>query len=70
MNNDTAAICFCIALGVLVAIWLYFLPWKIARSRSHRNVVAIFVANLLFGWTFLGWALCLVWACLKGREEA
>ncbi|MES2657670.1 MAG: superinfection immunity protein [Verrucomicrobiota bacterium] len=39
---------------------LYFVPTLIARGTPR--VVAIFAANLMFGWTGIGWALVLVWA--------
>jgi hypothetical protein len=48
-----------LSLGV---IGLYLLPFSIASLRSHRNTGAIFVLNLLLGWTLLGWVAALVWA--------
>lgn len=48
-----------IALAVL---FLYFLPSIVARSRMKRNTTAIFMLNLLLGWTVLGWICALVWA--------
>ena len=41
---------------------LYFLPWIIAWRRNHHNTLAIFVLNLLCGWTVVGWVAALVWA--------
>jgi threonine/homoserine/homoserine lactone efflux protein len=41
---------------------LYFVPAVIAKRRRHRKHEAIFVLNLLFGWTFIGWAAAAVWA--------
>ena len=40
---------------------LYFLPTLIGRHKS--DVLGIFLLNLLFGWTIVGWILALVWAC-------
>jgi len=48
-------------LFALVLVF-YFLPWVIALLRSHRNSTAIFVLNLLLGWTFIGWVVALVWS--------
>lgn len=48
----------CIMLGVLI----YFLPAIIAYRRNHANRVIILILNIVFGWTFLAWAGCLVWA--------
>jgi hypothetical protein len=45
-----------------VGLALYFLPAIIAVSRHHPNATAIFVLNLLLGWTFIGWVVSLVWS--------
>jgi len=47
---------------VLGAVLVYFLPWLIAWGRGKSNTVAIFVLNLLLGWTLVGWVVALVWA--------
>jgi len=41
---------------------IYFLPTIIAAARSKRDVMSIFVLNLLLGWTAIGWVIALVWA--------
>ena len=54
-----------IVLGLaLVAIGLciYFLPTIIGHQRQISSFGALFFVNLLFGWTVLGWLLCLMWA--------
>jgi len=45
---------------LLVSLFLYFLPAYLARSKSKS--LAIFVLNLLTGWTFIGWIAALIWA--------
>jgi Superinfection immunity protein len=53
-----------IALTFLaVGSFAYFLPWIVAGTRNHHNRGAIFVLNVLLGWTFVGWVIALVWAC-------
>ncbi len=57
-----------IATGLLVlagalAFFLYFLPTIIARRKA--NALAIFVFNLFFGWSGIGWIAALIWACTK-----
>jgi hypothetical protein len=47
---------------------LHFAPTFIAVSRKHPRRIAIFVINLLFGWTILGWIVALVWALSPPRE--
>ena len=49
---------------VILGIALYFLPAIIAYNRKHTNRGIILLLDFLLGWTFLGWAGCLVWAFL------
>ena len=44
---------------------LYFLPTIIGRHRS--DATKIFIVNLFFGWTFIGWVIALIWACASDR---
>jgi hypothetical protein len=43
----------------------YFLPTLIAFLRQHKNKLAIFLLNLLLGWTALGWVASLVWSVIR-----
>ena len=52
-------------LVVLLPLILYFIPTIVAEKTKHKNVLAIGIANLFFGWTFIGWILCLIWAVKK-----
>jgi Superinfection immunity protein len=55
--------------GILtVAAALYFLPWLIALLRGHHNAAAIFMLNLLLGWTGLGWVVALVWSMTSVQQ--
>ena len=47
---------------VVLSFIVYFLPTLIAARRSHPYNMAIFVLNLLLGWTFVGWVISLVWS--------
>ncbi len=46
----------------LIAVFVYLLPGEIAFLRGHHNAFAILLLNVLLGWTFVGWAVALVWA--------
>jgi hypothetical protein len=48
-------------LHLIFGILLYFLPTIIGRHK--RDVMGIFVVNLLLGWTVIGWIIALIWAC-------
>lgn len=50
-----------ILLGVLATV-IHFLPTFVAGSRHAENFWWIFLINLFFGWTLIGWVLALVWA--------
>jgi hypothetical protein len=49
---------------ILSAI-LYFLPTILARHKA--DLMGIFLVNLLFGWTVIGWMIALIWACSAER---
>lgn len=59
----TAAGAACVLIGAIV----YLLPAIIAYDRHHPQKQAIFALNLLFGWTFLGWAGAMIWAWVNLR---
>lgn len=47
---------------IFMFLIIYFLPTLIARKRFHRNMTPIFLTNLFFGWTGLGWFIALIWS--------
>lgn len=55
-----------VALAFLV---VYFLPAVIAMNYRVRRSGAITTMNLLLGWTFIGWALALVWAIAEAESQ-
>ena len=54
--------------GVLLLGTSYFIPTLIAYRRGHQNLGLLFVINLLFGMTLVGWAICIAWA-LTGKTK-
>lgn len=54
---DTALI-----LILVIMALIYFAPAIIAGGSRHPQTTAIFVLNLLFGWTLIGWGIALIWA--------
>ena len=51
------------AILIVIGLDFYFIPSIIGYRK--KNGVAIFVLNLLLGWTILGWIIALIWACCK-----
>jgi hypothetical protein len=67
MNNDR------LLPGLLLiatAVAVYFIPNWIAIGRKHHNANAIFVTNLLLGWTVLGWIAALIWSLTAVDRKA
>jgi hypothetical protein len=56
-----------IAFGIFLLKDLYFWPSTMAEKRHHRNCSAIFMLNLLLGWSFVGWVIAMVWAFTDNR---
>jgi hypothetical protein len=50
---------------IAIPLTLYFLPLIVAKTRNHRQTLAIGVLNFLAGWTLIGWVVALVWACIR-----
>ncbi len=50
-------------IGLILDLMLYFIPWIVAWNKKHENVTGIFLINLFFGWTLIGWIVALIWAC-------
>lgn len=60
MNNSVGSASGMVILGILALV--YFLPTLAAYQRRHRNRDPVFIVNLFFGWTFIGWVIALAWA--------
>lgn len=52
-----------LGLTVIAAVlFAYVLPTFVAWRREHHQTAAIFVLNLAFGWTVIGWIAAMIWA--------
>jgi hypothetical protein len=52
-----------VLMGLAAGTLLFsLLPPIIAVARGHNNWLPIGLVSLFFGWTCIGWILCLVWA--------
>jgi hypothetical protein len=57
-----------ILLFVLLALYLYFLPTFVARSRHSNSTGWIFLFNLFAGATGVVWIMALIWAYKSGTR--
>ncbi|WP_203292424.1 superinfection immunity protein [Maricaulis parjimensis] len=53
----------------IAALVVFFLPALIALLRGHDNTFAIFLTNLLLGWTGIGWLVALIWSFTAIRRR-
>jgi len=54
---------------ISLTIMIYLIPTIIALDKRHIDTLAIFILNLLLGWTFVGWVIAMVWACKKSNSQ-
>jgi len=54
-----------IGLIIVLIFGLYLLPSLISFLSRNRNYPAIFLLNLLLGWTGIGWVVALVWSAMR-----
>ena len=53
-----------------IAAVLFLIPTIVAARRHHKNAAPIFLVNILFGWSVLGWVAALVWSFTSNVKEA
>ncbi|HKM79600.1 MAG TPA: superinfection immunity protein [Candidatus Acidoferrum sp.] len=54
----------------LLSLAIYFIPTFIVWNKTKKNTTAIFVLNLLAGWTGIGWLVALIWALTSDVTDA
>jgi len=53
---------------IFLALVFYFIPSFIATLRDAQHSRMIFLINLVFGWTVLGWIASLIWAIVESPK--
>jgi hypothetical protein len=53
---------------IVIILFAYFVPSIIAMTRHHNNTPAIFLVNLLLGWSVIGWIIAFIWS-LTSRAQ-
>ncbi len=59
---QTALLALAFIAGIVAILAVIFIPTIVAFRRQHPNRWLIFVVNLAFGGTVVGWIAALVWA--------
>jgi Na+/H+-dicarboxylate symporter len=57
-------------LLIFLTLVFYFIPSAIATLRDAQHSRMIFLINLVFGWTVLGWIAALIWAIVESPKTA
>lgn len=55
--------------GLIILIFIYFLPTLVACSRKHKSRGGIFITNLVFGWSIIGWLIALIWSASNAQQN-
>ncbi len=53
----------------LIGNFVYFLPSLVASIRQNVQFVAIFILNVLLGWSCIGWIVAMVLACVVSDKR-
>lgn len=56
-------------LGLIISLVFYFLPSMVAAINNNKQTTAIFLLNLLLGWTGIGWIGALIWAVINEGDK-
>lgn len=56
-------------LSLPTILIVYFVPTACAVLRGHMSGKAIFVTNLLLGWTGIGWVFALIWSFTSNTKQ-
>lgn len=52
-------------VGLTTVSFGYLMPTALAIANDRRDQLAVFVFNLLLGWTVIGWVIAWFWARKK-----
>lgn len=58
-----------VVIYAMAVICIYLAPALVANQRKHNNANAIFMLNLLLGWTFLGWVAAAIWCFTDNTKK-
>jgi len=56
-------------MEAIMLLIIYFIPTMLACKRGCIAQSQIFLVNLFFGWTAVGWIAALIWANSPNVEE-
>lgn len=54
---------------ILLSTLVFVVPSLIAHKRKAKHFGAIYLTNLIFFWSFIGWTIALIWAVLDQQRD-
>jgi len=62
--NDIIVVVFIIS----ILLFIYFIPTFVAYRKLHDDFFDIFIYNIFYGYTIIGWIMVLIWARTRDDE--
>lgn len=53
---------------LIIVLSAYFIPCIVALVRKHQHTVPIIIINILLGWTFVVWVVCVAWSFMPVKK--
>jgi hypothetical protein len=60
---------FLLVFVPVLGVAIYFMPSLAAAAARHPSLQAVFVLNLLFGWTIVGWFVAITWTLRRPQPR-
>lgn len=54
---------------VYIALWVYFIPIRIAKNKNHPYKMPIFILTVFAGWSGILWVAALIWCYIDPKEN-
>ena len=54
---------FTIVVFYILVKYVYLYPYNVVKkNKNHSNPQGLLITNIVFGWTIIGWIICVIWA--------
>lgn len=68
--GDETTLILIISASIILLFAVIFIPTYVAFKREHPNRWLIFIFNIAFGGTIIGWFIALIWALHYAHKSA
>ena len=67
MDDETLYVLTAI-LFVVIAIYIYFWPTRVAFKKNNPFKIIILIVNIFFAWTVVAWAILLIYVYFPSKK--